>query len=256
MAQALGGGIAKKYPEAKFIVSDPSSTAIDNFREAVSGRCTQAESNPAVFETAELVVLAIKPQYAADALSEIVKSQQNKPLVVSIMAGVPIEQLKKMVGSERIVRVMPNTPCLIGAGASAMAAGPDASDADLQQVSELLSCVGSVAQVPETMLDAVTGLSGSGPAYVFTFIEALIDGAVMMGMPRDTATDLAIQTVIGSAELVKQSGQHPAVLRDQVTSPGGTTIAALKSLQRNGFHDAVMSAVCAATERSRELGSG
>jgi pyrroline-5-carboxylate reductase len=149
---------------------------------------------------------------------------------------------------------MPNTPALVGQGATALCAGQDAQATDMTTASQLFMTIGPVFPVNETQMDAVTGLSGSGPAYVFSFIEALADGGVLNGLPRQTALDLAVQTLIGAAMLVKNSGDHPALLRDKVCSPGGTTIAAVKALEANGFRNAVMEAVTASARRSRELG--
>ena len=197
--------------------------------------------------------LAIKPQYLEIAV-EGLDFASSTPLVVSIIAGVGIFQLERLTGIKRIIRVMPNTPCLIGHGASAIAPGEEADPTDVELIKSFLNSIGLVVEVGEDLIDSVTGISGSGPAYVYTFIEAMIDGGVLTGMPRATARELAIQTVIGSALMVKESGEHPGVLRDQVTSPGGTTIEAMKSLEENSFRDTVMSAVLAATMRSQELG--
>lgn len=260
MAKSLAAGIAKDLgASVAFFIADPSQAAREQFvaaiGEASGGKAAVhvAESNQAVVDQAELVFLAIKPQYLDIALEEV-RLPTPAPLVVSIIAGVDVFQLERLTGTNRIIRVMPNTPCLIGHGASAIAAGQGVAKDDVRLVTEMLKAVGSVVEVEPNLMDAVTGLSGSGPAYVFTFLEALIDGGVLNGLPRATARDLAIQTVIGAATMVQQSGEHPAVLRDRVTSPGGTTIAGVKSLEENAFRDAVMSAVMAATERSSELG--
>ena len=174
--------------------------------------------------------------------------------MVSIVAGVSIDVIAEATGVPQIARVMPNTPCLIMEGASAVSFSNPVSPEQQKQVLDLLGAVGTVVSVPENLMNSVTGLSGSGPAYVFTFIESLIDAGVLTGLPRDIARKLAIQTVIGAAQLVEQSGEHPAVLRDRVTSPGGTTIAALKQLEVNDFRGTVIQAVEAATGRAKELG--
>lgn len=255
MAQALAAGIAKANSSVKFSISDPSDAACENFsRLAGPERTTTAANNQVVFKQCELVFLAVKPQYLAIALANIPKEISTSQLVVSVMAGVTIETIRQLTGAQRIIRVMPNTPCLIGQGACAMATSISATAADIKTVTEFLQAVGIVATVEEPLLDSVTGLSGSGPAYVFTFIEALIQGSVATGMSHAVAHELAVQTVLGAAAMVKQTGEHPAILRDRVTSPGGTTIAGLKALEDCGFRAAVMSAVVAATERSRELG--
>jgi pyrroline-5-carboxylate reductase len=176
---------------------------------------------------------------------------------VSIAAGITLHQLAEGLGPDRrLIRVMPNTPCLVGASASAFAPGPGASEQDVRLVDQLLNAVGRAFLLSEKLLDAVTGLSGSGPAFVFVLIEALSDGGVRMGLPRDIATLLAAQTVFGSAKLMLETGQAAGVLKDQVASPGGTTIAGLHALERGGLRAALIDAVEAATLRSIELGSG
>ncbi len=265
MAQALAGGISENggspntsgesYQQVKFVISDPGDVARQSFTERTGDGSTvvQAESNQQVVSSCDVVFLAVKPQMIAAALDEV--SVEGKgPLVISIVAGVTCESLRQMTGSSRIVRVMPNTPCLIGCGAAGLAGDAGVSDEDIETVKGLLEPVSIVEVVSENYLDVVTGLSGSGPAYVFTFIEALADGGVLNGLPRDVATRLAIQTVFGAADLARQSTEHIAALRDRVTSPGGTTIAGLEALEKSGFRHSAMSAVTAATNRSRELG--
>ena len=256
MAKALAIGIAKsKQDGVEFIFSDPSDAASQSFEELISPHSSvaRATDNQSLIDGSEIVFLAVKPQFLASALDGL-SFETSSPLVVSIAAGVEIFQLQRMTKSERIIRVMPNTPCLIGQGACAMTPGEAVSESDAAVVEGFLGLVGKVVTIQESLMDSVTGLSGSGPAYVFSFIEALVDGAVMTGMSRQTARELAIQTVIGAAMMVEQTGEHTAVLRDRVTSPGGTTIAGLKALEENAFRDGVMSAVQAATERSMELG--
>jgi pyrroline-5-carboxylate reductase len=176
-------------------------------------------------------------------------------LLISIAAGVTIAKLEQgLPAGARVIRVMPNTPALVGAGASAFALGKSATPADGELAAKLLAAVGVAMPVKESLLDAVTGLSGSGPAYVYQFIEALSDGGVAAGLPRDIATRLAAQTVLGGAKMVLETGQHPGALKDQVTSPGGTTIEGLHELEKGQFRGVVISAVRAATEKSRQLG--
>jgi pyrroline-5-carboxylate reductase len=176
-------------------------------------------------------------------------------LVISIAAGWTVESLA--AGSPhgtRIVRVMPNTPCLVGASAAAFSAGPSATAEDKATIQCLMQAVGTAVELPEHLLDAVTGLSGSGPAYVFVLIEALADGGVKAGLPRNVAQSLAAQTVFGAAKMVLETGQHPAALKDAVASPAGTTIAGLAALERGGFRAAAMEAVVSAADRAKELG--
>jgi pyrroline-5-carboxylate reductase len=176
-------------------------------------------------------------------------------LIISIAAGVTLTQIGEHLASDRrLVRVMPNTPCLVGASASAFAATAATGAEDIALVDRLFNAVGKAFRVPEKLLDAVTGLSGSGPAYVFMIIEALSDGGVKMGLPRDIATTLAAQTVFGAAKLILETGEHPGTLKDMVASPAGTTIAGLHALERRGLRAALMDAVEAATRRSMELG--
>lgn len=255
MAQALAAGICATFGnELKLSISDPSPQACATFEELVGDQVAvnRASTNQAVVQTSDVVFLAVKPQYLEQALQDV--AFESHPLIVSIVAGVRIFQLERLTGIKRIIRVMPNTPCLIGAGASALAAGNQVDESDIEMIKRFLDCVGIVVEIAEDLMDSVTGLSGSGPAYVFTLIESMIDGAVLTGMPRATARQLAVQTVVGAAGMVQQTGEHPALLRDRVTSPGGTTIEGLKALEESSFRDAVMSAVQAATNRSRELG--
>lgn len=252
MAQALAGGIQKDFPNLAFAVSDPSGEALTAFEQAVSGRSCTRYSNEEIFEQSDFVVLAVKPQHAAVAL-ETIDGSSNEPLVISIMAGVTISRIQELTRAKRVVRVMPNTPCLVGEGASGITAGDNVDDKDLKHVSELLQSVGKVVEVAEEHIDAVTGVSGSGPAYVFRFIESLIEGGVAEGLSSEVAKTLAVQTVLGAAKLVIETGEDPAVLRARVTSPGGTTLAALNSLEADGFDRAIVSAVSAAVVRSKEL---
>jgi pyrroline-5-carboxylate reductase len=205
--------------------------------------------------TNPLIILAVKPQAMAAALTPLADLFSEDKCLISILAGVTTAKLEAVVGSRaRVVRVMPNTPALIGAGAAGVSAGRFASSADLELARELFACVGVVEIVPEKLLDAVTGVSGSGPAYVYTIIEALADGGVLQGLPRDTALMLAAQTVAGAAQMVLTTKEHPAVLRDRVCSPAGTTIAAVQLLEQRAVRSALIDAVQCATERSRELG--
>jgi pyrroline-5-carboxylate reductase len=207
--------------------------------------------------TADVIVLAVKPPDVAGLAASIADSVRPDAVVVSVAAGIPTAGIERQLGpGARVVRVMPNTPMLVGAGMSAISAGAAATEADLEIAEQLLSAVGEVVQLPEAQLDAVTALSGSGPAYVFLLAEALIDAGVLVGLTRPVATTLAVQTLVGSALMLRDSGDSAAQLREAVTSPGGTTAAALKALESHALRAAVADALEAARDRSRELGSG
>jgi pyrroline-5-carboxylate reductase len=211
--------------------------------------------NRSIAQTSNVLLIAVKPQSMPGLLEEIRRDLNEKHVIISIAAGFSIAKFNELLRvSCRVVRVMPNTPCLLGCSATGFAAGPSATKDDVILVEKLFTAVGKAFALPEPLLDAVTGLSGSGPAYVYVLIEALSDGGVRMGLPRDVATTLAAQTVLGAARMVLETQQHPGVLKDMVTSPGGTTIAGLHALERGGFRAAVMDAVEAATRRSTELG--
>ena len=206
-------------------------------------------------DRAELVFLSVKPQIVDPVLEEIAAAVDPKKLVVSIVAGVSSAAIARKLGAGvRVVRAMPNTAALVGAAATAIARGAHASDADLEQARKIFQSVGTVSVIEEHLMDAVTGLSGSGPAFLFLVVEALSDGGVKMGLPRQVATTLAAQTLIGAGRLVLETGEHPGQLKDQVTSPGGTTIAGMHALEAAGVRGALIAAVEAATRRSHELG--
>jgi pyrroline-5-carboxylate reductase len=214
-----------------------------------------ARDNPEVMH-APVVVLAIKPQVMGAVLAGVKEFARPSHLIISIVAGVPLTDLAGAFPESRVIRVMPNTPTLVGAGMAALAPGPGITPEDLALALQLFRAVGEAVVVEERLMDAVTGLSGSGPAFVAVFIEALADGGVKMGLPRPLALTLATQTVLGTARLCHEEHLHPAVLKDLVTSPGGTTIAGLHALESGGFRGAVMNAVSAAAARSKELGEG
>lgn len=200
-------------------------------------------------------LLATKPHQVRDVLSQLGQALGAKPaLVISVAAGIPLAVLEDCLPSTvRVIRTMPNTPALVGKGASAYALGSRATSADAEAASALFSSVGLAIATPESLLDAVTGLSGSGPAYGFVIIEALADAGVRQGLPRNDAIKLAAQTLLGAAAMVLETGLHPAALKDMVTSPGGTTIAGIAALEQNALRHALHEAVSAATQRSREL---
>jgi pyrroline-5-carboxylate reductase len=256
MATALARGLVAQglaMPE-RLIASDPLPAAAEEFATATGGKTTIDNAQTAA--EADCLFLAVKPQQMTEALAALRGRVSERHLIVSVAAGIPLSAIAAGLGpGPRLVRVMPNTPCLIGQGASAYCLGPGATAADGELVGRLLAAVGRAYEVPEKLLDAVTGLSGSGPAFVYVMIEALSDGGVRMGLPREIALMLAAQTMRGAAEMVLTSGEHPAVLKDRVASPGGTTIAGLQALETGGLRAALIAAVEAATRRSIELGT-
>ena len=257
MATALARGFVNAeivFPR-EIIASDPFDTARKTLAREIGAKTVAANVDVAKF--ANVLILATKPDQVSAALAEISGAFTKNHLLISIAAGVTLAKLETALpAGARVIRGMPNTPALVGEGASAFALGKSATGADGELAKTLLSAVGVAFQVKESLLDAVTGLSGSGPAYVYQFIEALSDGGVASGLPRDIATRLAAQTVLGGAKMVLETGQHPGALKDQVTSPGGTTIEGIHELEKGGLRATVMSAVRAATEKSKKLGQG
>ncbi|MCA8997716.1 MAG: pyrroline-5-carboxylate reductase [Planctomycetaceae bacterium] len=256
MATALASGLIQSGFTVGDAVwaTDVSESALENFTQQ-TGACS-ASSAKDLLAKSSVVVLAVKPQVMAAVLDQIASEVTADHLVVSIAAGIPLSTFEAKLQDRRVVRVMPNTPALVRAGAAGYSRGSHATANDAKLVESMLSTVGIACEVPESLLDAVTGLSGSGPAYVFEIIEALSDGGVLAGLPRDISTRLAAQTLLGAAKMVLETDQHPGFLKDQVTSPGGTTIAGLHQLEQRGVRGALMTAVQSATERSRELGRG
>lgn len=254
MARALAGGIVgSRICKAEDItISDPNEDSIAAFVRSV-GNAKIADDNVQCSVQQDLVFFAVKPQYFETA-SDGIDLSGSEATVVSVMSGIQMMSIANALNTQQIIRVMPNTPCLVGAGACGMSVAAEVDDSVSRQVHEMLASLGKVVHVNENQLDAVTGLSGSGPAYVFTFIEALADGGVLMGLSRADALVLATQTVFGAAQMILETGDHPAVLRDRVASPGGTTIRGIQALENGGFRAAVLDAVQNATERSLELG--
>jgi pyrroline-5-carboxylate reductase len=255
MAEALVKGLlrAGTADASEIVCSEPRAER----REEIARRygVKVVGENLAAAEEAQIIVLSVKPQTMEDLLDEIAPAIDHSKLVISIAAGIPIAAIARKLGAGvRIVRTMPNTPALVGAGATALARGAHATQADLEQARALFQAVGVAVLVEEHHLDAVTGLSGSGPAFLFLVIEALADGGVKVGLARPVAMALAAQTVLGSAKLVLETGEHPGRLKDQVTSPGGTAIAGIHALESGGLRSALIAAVEAATRRSHELG--
>jgi pyrroline-5-carboxylate reductase len=253
MAEAIIKGLlAGGFATAALEVSDPSPER----RELVTSTygVKAGTDNVALLTACDVIVLAVKPQVCKPVLEELARTPLGGKTFISIMAGIRTDAMEASLGgSAAVIRVMPNTPALVLEGASALCSGKSATDDDLALAVEMFGMVGKTVTVTEGLMDAVTGLSGSGPAYVFSFIESLADAGVKNGLPRDTALKLASQTVFGAAKLLLETDEHPAVLRDKVTSPGGTTIAGLHAMEERGFRSAVMAAVDKATARSKEL---
>lgn len=242
-----------QLPAASFGVTDVLPGAVAALTQQLGVR--GFDSNVEAVGWADVVVLAVKPQVLPAVLAEIAPALRPEALILSIAAGFSSARIASALGGHaRIVRAMPNTPALVGAGATAIAAGPAVSESDVQVALTLLRGTGLVLRVDEKQLDGVTGLSGSGPGFAFVAIEALSDAGVREGLPRDVATQLAAQTLLGAAKMVLETGEHPGRLKDMVTSPGGTTIAGVAALEAHGLRAALLSAVQAATQRSRELG--
>ncbi len=255
MAESLLAGLLRKglaRPDW-LVVSDPLSSR----RELLGhnfGVVVTADNRTAV-RGADIVVLCVEPQMLDDVLAELAPVLQSQPLVISVAAGYPLSRVRDHLKTvTRLVRAMPNTPSMIGEGVTAVSLAPGLSPEDSDRTQWLFESVGKVVMVEERLMDAVTGLSGSGPAYIFAMIEALADGGVLAGLPRSTAQQLAAQTVAGAARMVLEQGEHPAVLKDRVASPGGTTIAGLSRLEQGRLRATMISAVEAATQRSQELG--
>jgi pyrroline-5-carboxylate reductase len=255
MAEALIKGLlAAGAAKTQVLASDHTAERV-SYVHAAYGVAT-TEDNREVVRRADIVVLAVKPQIVPRVLDEIADAVTAEKLVVSVAAGVPIEAIEAHLHQRsRIVRVMPNTPALVQAGAAAIVAGAHATEGDLATARTIFDSVGvSVVLDDEGLMDAITGLSGSGPAYIFVIIDALADAGVRVGLSRDVALALAAQTVLGAAKLLIETGEHPGALKDKVTSPGGTAIAGLHTLEQGGLRTTLINAVEAATRRSRELG--
>jgi pyrroline-5-carboxylate reductase len=247
LSRLIAGGV---YEGAEIIVSSSTRQRRELIQHQYGVSVTD-ENN--LVATAPILLLAIKPQIFDRVIAELSQSISTQ-LVISILAGVKIEKLELAFPSQPVVRAMPNTPATIGAGMTAITAGSHALSSHLELAQQIFQAVGEVVTVPESLMDAVTGLSGSGPAYVAIAIEALADGGVAAGLPRKIANKLALQTVLGTAQLLNESDIHPAQLKDRVTSPGGTTITGITKLEQAGFRSALIEAVIAAAKRSQELG--
>jgi pyrroline-5-carboxylate reductase len=264
----IGGGVmgeailsrlifASLFSPQEILVSDPQAKRRDYLGQTYGVAVCAGNQAPA--EATEGVILAIKPQIVGQVAAELAEPKDRDKnsqsgCLISILAGVTLSTLETLFPERAVIRVMPNTPATVGAGMSAIALGSKVSDRQATLARSIFAAVGEVVELPEPLLDAVTGLSGSGPAFVAIFIEALADGGVAAGLPRAIAQQLALQTVWGTAELMRQTQLHPAILKDRVTSPGGTTIAGVAALEQANFRSATIEAVKAACRRSTELG--
>jgi pyrroline-5-carboxylate reductase len=258
-AGKMAGALAKGLISAGCVkpsgvsASDVYAQAREAFEKSTGGRTFA--SNNEVMQQSDVVFLAVKPNQVEEVLAQIKPQFKSRHLLISIAAGVTLHSLESGLPTKaRVIRVMPNTPALVGASASGYSLGRCATAADGALAAQLLGAVGVAFQVGENLLDAVTGLSGSGPAYAYLMIEALSDGGVAAGLPREVATRLAAQTLLGSARMVLETGLHPGVLKDMVTSPGGTTIEALHELEKAGVRGALMTAVRVAADKAKRLG--
>jgi pyrroline-5-carboxylate reductase len=273
MAQALAGGISQANPAIRFVIADPSTDSQAMFLQRVGEArqlgqksaskskseftepiVTIVQDSQQVFDACQTIFLAVKPQVVATALSNLHAPNPFSNLVVSVMAGIRIDRIQELTHQQKVIRVMPNTPCLIGLGASAISCTNSVSTGELEGVIQFFESVGIVERVDEALLDSITGLSGSGPAYVFSFIESLIRGGIAVGLDPILSDRFARQTVLGAVTMLNRLNASPEDLRGQVTSPGGTTLAGLERLEELRFDEAVIAAVVGATERSRELG--
>lgn len=253
MAEAIARGlIAAGVDRTHLLASDLDESRCEFFSSELEiPACTD---NYAVAEAADIIIIAIKPHIVQQVLGQIGECFKADQILISIAAGITIDSIQsKLPDGIPVIRAMPNTPALIGQGATAIAPGKYASTEEMDVAAEVFGAVGKVVRVTEDKLNAVTGLSGSGPAYVYTFIEALADGGVRMGLPKSVALTLAAQTLVGAAEMVLETHEHPAVLRDRVMTPGGTTIAGMAALERSAFRSAVMEAVTDSAERAAEM---
>lgn len=259
----IGGGVMAEAIVSRLIaqgnisaegvlVSEPLPQRGDYLRETYGVKVTT--SNQEVAKTNDLLLLAVKPQIVDRVAEDLRDAVRRDQLIVSILAGVSLKRLQRAFPPVSLIRAMPNTPATVGAGVTAIAPTEQVTSSQLEQAKSIFAAVGEVVEVPESLMDAVTGLSGSGPAYVAIMVEALADGGVAAGLPRAIASQLALDTVLGTARLIKDSKLHPAELKDRVTSPGGTTIAGIAALEKSGFRAALIEAVKAATKRSQELG--
>ena len=253
MATALALGIIREKALSKndIVASDISSDARKDFEDKTGIKCVASSAE--ALKNADLVLLAVKPQCTKELIPEISKLCQGK-LIISIMAGIPLRSLFKWFGSKRAVRTMPNTPLMVGKGATAIACGDDVSASDKELTESFFKASGIVYELPESSLDLVTALSGSGPAFAFEYVQAMVDAAEKLGMNKEIALELTVQTLAGAAEMLKQGMGTPDELRNAVTSKGGTTAAGLAVLEKSNFRKLVHEVIQSAENRSKELG--
>lgn len=254
MGRAMVKGLAKSglYQQQDLYIYDRNLAVAKELAQDLGIQST--ETPQALVKACDRIIFAVKPNVLPAVLRALVPEVTADKVVISVAAGISLEKLASILGADhKIVRVMPNTPALVGMGMSAVTQNDQVTQAELAEVLAIFASFGKAEAVSESLIDAVVGVSGSAPAYVYLFIEALADGAVMEGMPRAQAYEFAAQTVMGSAQMVLETGQHPGELKDMVCSPGGTTIAAVKALEEAGFRAAVIQAVQVAAEKNREM---
>jgi pyrroline-5-carboxylate reductase len=255
MGEALISGLlrAGRHPSGVLAVVRRAERA-EALREAYGiGVVSAAEAA----KTADTLVITVKPQDMIALLDELAPHLPPDRLIISVAAGITTSVIERRLGADvPVVRVMSNTPVLVDQAMSVISAGPHAGEEHLRRAEELLRPVGKVARIPESQQDAATALSGSGPAYVYFLVEAMVDAGILLGMPRGTALEMVIQTVYGAATMLRETGEHPVILREAVTSPGGTTISAIRELEKHGVRAAFLAAIEAARDRGAELGSG
>lgn len=252
MAESIARGVVKSgiLPASRITTSHSRL----NRREAFQSFGVKLlDTNQQVVQDSDVVIFSVKPQVVEKVVSQLKHELTEKKLLISVAAGTKLSDLQKWSGSGRFVRVMPNTPAAVGEAATVISLGESATEDDGDLVAKIFGAIGKIWRADEKLLDAVTGLSGSGPAYIYLAIEAMADGGVAAGLPRDLALGLASQTVLGAASMVINSGKHPGQLKDDVASPGGTTIAGIHELERGGFRGMLMNTVVAAANRSREF---
>lgn len=254
MATSIIGGIvnSKLVSSNKIIASNPTTDKLEELNKKY--KIVTTTNNKEVAQKSDILVLAVKPQYYPEVIEEIKNKVKDDSIIVSIAAGQKIENIEKLFGKKiKIVRVMPNTPALVGECMSALSACPTVSDDELDLICNIFSSFGRSEVVPEKLMDVVTAISGSSPAFIFMIIEAMADGAVLEGMPREKAYTFAAQAVLGSAKMVLETGKHPAELKDMVCSPGGTTIEGVSVLEENGIRNSIIKAIQAASNKSKDL---